>query len=79
MSTHVKYCIYCGTNTYCTSPYTLLGLTGCSDWPPIEFCSLDCFKAVQKEMAARLEFITNIANNPNEDMRDEARKVLELD
>lgn len=66
MPTHKFYCVYCGKNTYCINPTVLLDIRGCNEsWPPITFCSLDCFESLQEEMQEALDNAKKMAQEPD--------------
>jgi len=57
MSTHRGLCVVCGTGTLCSSDTHVLGAGGgCYDpAPPIEFCSLACFKELRERLEKRMQ------------------------
>lgn len=66
MSTHIGKCVVCDKTTYCCNDEHVLGAgrgIPCSPkegFPPIEFCSLECFMELRNSMENRLRIAREI-------------------
>lgn len=62
MSTHYSKCVVCLKETGCCADEHVLGCGwGCDGpEPPIEFCSVDCFKGLRERMADRWKIAVEI-------------------